>query len=498
MRIDKQILNRYLSLILIFFCLSCTQASDEPSPLKGTYSLHSNFRTFYDRLGGVSRLGPAISPLIEKGDKQYQYTTAVLMEYDRTSGQVQLSPLGYEFGFRSVTVGAGDASRPKIYPLFEKIYTEMGGEEIIGPPLADVRYNEQLGRYEQYFERAGFYILEGDVSQTVYLLSYGAWKCRQSCTYPVPENSRIDLPTIKAEPMIAFVYRYGVEFSGFALSEPYLAEDGLVEQIYENVVLAFNPEHPEQVNLRPLPQILQIPTDPFELRQSVPGYEWVSVEQDQGFLVPERFWEYLQAHGGLELSGPPQTKAHNLSEGLQRQCFVKFCIEDQIDLYGNRVVRLSKLGEEYRRQKMQTVENFGQSFELNQITLRPYESRPMVSPDHKQEIGVRVYSANQPLEGISPELILTYPDGREEKLTMPPTDAEGKTQLELPPVQAENGTLIPYRVCVQDRRKQRFCVQDSFLIWKTEELQRQNVQYLPAIFNWLEKAYQIFLPLITR
>lgn len=498
MKIDEQIVQRYLSLLLIFFCLSCTQPTEEATHLKDTYPLHSTFKTFYERLGGVSRLGPAISPLIERGDKRYQYTTAVLLEYDRNTEQVQLSPLGHEFGFRSIATDAGSTGRPKIYPLFEKIYAEMGGEEIIGPPLSEVHYNERVGRYEQYFERAGFYILEGDVSQTVYLLSYGAWKCRQSCSYPVSDNSRIDLPTVKAEPMVAFVNRHGLEFSGFALSEPYLAADGLVEQIYENLVLVFNPEHPEQVSLRPLPQILGIPTDPLDQRQSVPGYEWVSVEQEQGFLVPQRFWEYLQAHGGLDLSGPPQTKAYPLSEGRQRQCFVKFCLEDQIDLYGNRVVRLSKLGEEYRRQKMQTVETLGQAFELNQITLRSYESQPLVSPDGEQEIGVRVYSADQPLRGISPELILTYPDGREEQFIMPATDAEGKTQLTLSPIEAENGTLIPYRVCVQDHRQQRFCVRDSFLIWKAEELQRQNVQYLPAIFNWLEKAYKIFLPLITR
>jgi len=36
------------------------------------------------------------------------------------------------------------------------------------------------------------------------------------------------------------------------------------------------------------------------------------------------------------------------------------------------------------------------------------------------------------------------------------------------------------------------------LIWKAEELARQNVQYLPVIFNWLEKTYKIFLPFLSR
>ncbi len=499
----KRATIRYLSLFLILFLFSCAPKSEQSERLSGTYPLHPSFEPFYQRLGGMSRLGPAISPPIEQGGKRYQYTTAVLLEYDLKSGQVQLSPLGKELGLYSfspsqVTDSGSRVNNLRIYPLFQKTYDEMGGEEVIGQPISEVHYNNQLGRYEQYFERAGFYLLEGDVSQTVYLLSYGAWKCRQSCSFSTPENSRVDLPVTIAEPILAFIYRHGIEFSGFALSEPYIAEDGLVEQIYENVVLTFNPEHPEQVNLRPLPQLVGVPSDPMEAPYSLPDHVWVNVEQEMGFQVPNRFWDYLQAHGGLDLSGNPQTKVHNLSEGRQRQCFVKFCLEDQIDLFGERVVRLSKLGEEYRKLKSQLLGMTNKSIEASQIILRAWESQPIVPPDREQEIGVSVYAGDQPVSGISPEIIITYPGGREERLNMPTTDREGKSQLRLAPIQAENGTLIPYRVCIQDVREQKYCVRDSFLIWKAEELARPHVQYLPAIFQWLEKTYQIFLPILMR
>ncbi|GAB4481951.1 MAG: hypothetical protein Kow0088_24580 [Anaerolineales bacterium] len=467
----------------------------------GTYPLHPDFKSFYEKLGGLARLGPAISPPIERDGKRYQYTTAVLLELDIKTGKVQLSPIGYEFGFRSassdrVYLGKTDREQIGVYPLFEKLYTEMGGEQVIGFPLSDVHYNEKFRRYEQYFERAGFYLLEEDASQTVYLLSYGAWKCRQSCSFSIPENSRVDLPTIKADPIVAFVYRYGVEFSGFALSEPYLASDGMVEQIFENLVLTFNPEHPEQVDLRALPQLLGIPTDPLEEKQSLTDHEWVSVAGEKGFLVPKRFWDYLQAHGGLELSGFPQTKPRDVGGGRQQQCFVKLCLEDQIDLYGKRVVRLSKLGEAYRKQT--AGESAGKAFEISQITLRVWESQPIVSPDRQQKIGVSVYAGNQPLSGITPYLFLTNPQDGEEEYSFPPTDLEGKTELKIASIEAENGTLVPYRVCVQDHRQQRYCVRDSFLVWKTDELDRKHVLYLPAIFHWLEQSYQIFLPILSR
>ncbi len=504
MRADKQHILRYISLFLLLLFTSCARKVENRFQQNGTYPLDKRFEAFYEQLGGLARLGPAISPVIEKGDKRYQYTTAVLLEYDTKSKKVQLTPLGYEFGFSSLPKPTESTNSQqigndlKIYPLFQRTYEEMGGAEIIGPPLSEVRYNENQRRYEQYFERAGFFIIEGDVTQTVYLLSYGAWKCRESCSFPIPENSRIDLPSTKAAPMMAFIYRYGIKFSGFALSEPYLAPDGLIEQIFENVVLTFNPEHPEQVDLRPLPQLVGIPPDILQTKQDLADFVWVSVENEKGFLVPMRFWEYLQAHGGLEISGYPQTQVHNLTEGRQRQCFVKLCVEDQIDLFGDQVVRLSKLGETYRRMKAKELGEPREGFELEQITLRSWESQPIVPPDRQQEIGVSVYAGDQPLSGVAPELIITYPNGKEERVNMPPTDQDGKTQLGISPINAENGTLIPYRVCVQDIREEKFCIRDSFIIWKAEELARPHVQYLPAIFNWLAKVYQVFLPYVSR
>ncbi|MCS6908932.1 MAG: hypothetical protein RML93_13785 [Anaerolineales bacterium] len=492
-----------LSLLVFLFLAACADSSERETQPKGTYPLHPSLRSFYEQLGGRARLGPAISPPLERGEKIYQYTTAVLLEYDRQTGQAQLAPLGYELGVRARPelnggpIPPAQVERVKIFPLFAKVYAEMGGESVVGFPLSEARYNERLGRYEQYFERAGFYLLEEDPSQTVYLLAYGAWKCRQSCPYPVAEDSRIDLPSLRVEPIVAFVSRHGVEFTGFALSEPYLTEDKLVEQIFENLVIVFNPEHPEQVGLRPLPQLLGIPADPLEPPQTLPEYIWVSVEREQGFLVPKRFWEYLQAHGGLELSGPPQTRAHELSAGRQRQCFIKFCVEDQVDLYGIPVVRLSRLGEEYRKRKFKESGGAEKTWERPQITLRTWETQPLLASGQTQIIGVGVYSGAQPLSSVVPELILSYPDGKEERITLPPTDSQGKTQIALPPVEAENGTLISYRVCVQDRQNRRFCVRDSFLIWQ-EGMAIRNLLHLPVIYRGADRAYQVFLPFISR
>ncbi len=57
------------------------------------------------------------------------------------------------------------------------------------------------------------------------------------------------------------------------------------------------------------------------------------------------------------------------------------------------------------------------------------------------------------------------PDGSQKPYVMPPTGADGQTHLSLPPAQAQNGTLIPYQVCLTSNIEKRVCVKDNYLIW---------------------------------
>jgi hypothetical protein len=501
-------MNRTLYLLISLFFLvtvlvACATRNDSPTTsLDGTYPLDPVFDSLYQELGGITHFGPAISPSVKQGDMIYQYTIAALFQHDRRSGVTSLAPVGKELGFQSVpdesSAVPGDRviNGVRIFPPFVGLFEKLGGVSVVGNPLSEVRYDERLGRYEQYFENLGFYQLVNDPTQKVYLLAYGAWMCQQSCSYPIPQNSRMDIPITKAEPFVEFVSHYGIEFSGYALTEPYIAPDGLIEQVYENMVLVLNPEHPEQVNLRSVPGLIGIETEPVEKADGDEQHRFVAVDGKKGYNVPKRFMDYLEKHGGVSIAGMPITRIQNIDQRLQKQCFERLCLEDVIDLNGDQIVRPSKLGYSYRKMYSGEQAEAGKVFKGSQLTIRPWENHPIIPPDQRQEIGANIYSGNEPLQGITAELILTYPNGDEKVYEMPPTNAEGKTQMTLQPIPGENGTLVSYRICVRDLQGERFCVKDSFLLWKENEL-RAHVNYLPVIFSWFEKtSHQIFLPLI--
>ena len=89
----------------------------------------------------------------------------------------------------------------------------------------------------------------------------------------------------------------------------------------------------------------------------------------------------------------------------------------------------------------------------------------MVASGQPQEIQVLVTEQDMPLANREPLLTLTLPDGRTENHHFPPTDSRGMTSLTLPPIEAPNGTLIPYEVCLTGVYGKTFCIGENYLIW---------------------------------
>ncbi|MBP1694007.1 MAG: hypothetical protein H6Q37_1890, partial [Chloroflexi bacterium] len=50
-------------------------------------------------------------------------------------------------------------------------------------------------------------------------------------------------------------------------------------------------------------------------------------------------------------------------------------------------------------------------------------------------------------------------------LDFPPTDVNGVARLKIDPIQAKNGTVIRYQVCINGKNSEQYCVQRSFLVW---------------------------------
>lgn len=241
------------SLLLMIVLGACTDARQEDAPSvtpQGAFAVDPLFREFYDLVGGEKVMGPAISPLFSYGNRRYQYIQAGCLEYDSgapTSQRFRLASLGLDMGVQepeNVEPCPPDqlcVNGHIIFPGFVETYRRMGGARFVGKPLTDAHYNTDKLRTEQYFENLGFYWIETDPPDKIYMLAYGAWKCDTHCRYVPSLNSIIDLPSLQMPSQSQIfretVSRLGADFNGFALTDPYQASDGNIEQIYENIVL---------------------------------------------------------------------------------------------------------------------------------------------------------------------------------------------------------------------------------------------------------------------
>lgn len=473
-------------LILLLFLAGCADGKTTKLPEltpEGAKSVDPLFREFYDHLGGAEILGPAISPIFSYEDRKYQYIQAGCMEYNLqalASERYRLSPLGLELGISDSPVPAPSQSDQVyveghiIFEVFVPLYRQLGGARYVGRPLAEVKYNPEKQRFEQYFENLGFYWMEYDHPEKVSLLAYGAWKCDSKCRYQIPLSAQIQLSSISStldgKAFREVVSRLGPDFTGIALSDPFIGDQGKVEQVYENVVLVEDPHSPVQVSLQPLPEKVGIQPGRMEEDNGIEGMVFWAIENDQGYNIPQQFINYLTFHGGVEISGPPISELILEDNQIFRQCYRNLCLDYHLSnvIPVDVRIRPAPLGKTYLDLYYPTFgSGFSESQAMDEISLQVWERYQFGGSDQAQEIGVMILEGKKPLRSIEPALILLMPDGYQNSYYFPPTGEDGQTLLTLDPIKAQNGTLIPYQVCISSLTSEIFCVQDSFVIWNT-------------------------------
>lgn len=452
---------------------------------EGAYSIDPLFREFYDLLGGEKIMGVAITPMFPYGNRKYQYVESGCLEYDQTASPSQrfhLSALGLDMGISEPEVSSPERTDilyvdgHVIYSGFVPLYRKLGGARFVGKPLTEVHFNPEKNRFEQYFENLGFYWVESDPPEKVSLLAYGAWKCDSHCRYTPVLNAIVDVPSIKPAPgdqvFRDAVSKLGADLTGFALTEPFQGEHNRTEQIYTNIVMAIDPDNPGSVNLVALPEKLGIIREQTESANSTPGFVFWAVEGDQGFNVPKPFVDFIMAHGGIEVSGSPISKLNLTKDQVFRQCFINYCLDYQLNskLPENMRIRPAPLGHVYRNlhYQPQAQSNFIETQSLKAVSLQVWERYQFLSANQSEEIGASAFEGSTPLKNIEPILIVMMPDGTQKSYYFPPTGEDGKTTRKLDPINAPNGTVIPYQVCISSITKELFCVKDSFVIWYTQ------------------------------
>jgi hypothetical protein len=384
------------------------------------------------------------------------------------------------------------------------LFQQLGGVSVVGPPLNEASYNIEKDRIEQFFGNLGFYAATQGDEIRVDLLAYGAWKCDFVCRYAPPASAAIDLPGMRAPgdiveqppieeqlpveevptgmtirlPLIVQTYparaileealtRLATSFSGFALTDVYMADDGMMEQVYENVVIYADPNMPDHFALRPVPELVGISPGVPQKASEDETMTFIEVGDSLGFNVASYFMQYLRLHGGLELSGPPVTAFAPLDENVNMQCFRYYCLEEHKNTPDGMVVRPASLGYRYLEKFYadRDLAPFESAEEVREVTLQYWKRYPVVATNQPQEIDVVVMENRSPLAGIQPAIIITQPDGTSLEYKFPLTGQDGRASMILPPVDAPNSTVITYQICIPSQSNETFCVLDNYLIW---------------------------------
>ncbi len=416
-------------------------------------------------------MGPAISSAHRFDNYLIQYTENGLLVFNQDapseSQRFLLAPLGLQLNVEEPGVSPPQSTNAYfinghvIHPDFVAIYDRLGGQQVIGRPLTEARYNPEKGRTEQYFENVGFYRLDNDPQGAVKLLAYGAFVCDFDCRYQ-PQSSALPIRQGSvSEPFASSVKRLSPSFVGRAISEPYFAQDGNLELIFDNLVMYADANSPSGVSIRPMVEMLAFEPHPLVRPILDDRMLFYRYDGDWGHNIPTVFMNYLGQHGGIEIAGPPITEVFEHKQDIWRQCFTNLCLDYHTADMEEYRVRPAPLGVAFKAEYYAL--DMAKSFD--KLTEKVWEASALISSTERQVISVAVFESDQPLKNVEPTLAITYPDGREMELRMQPTGADGISQMTLKPIVAPNGTLVPYRVCVRDPDGDPFCVDDSFAIW---------------------------------
>jgi hypothetical protein len=428
------------------------------------YPVASPFEAFLVENDMQGAFGPALEPARVEGSITRQTFLAAELEHDAEAErgqQVQLTPLGTRLGLAEPPVPPGSDPEARyfsstghfLYPGFLQRYEELGGETLLGPPIAEAK--SQGGKIFQYFENVGMYREEDAPPHEVGLLALGA-AGRPELSPEVREAREIVLPpSIVFQPFGAFIEPLGGEtLFGPPLTEPYLAPDGALEQVYERAVIYSEDGEPESASLRRLGAALG-PADPPVLPADEPDAFFF---EETGHNVRWALAEFYRSHQGEVILGLPLEEA-NLSDGKMTQRYEKGVLEYHYDLPPELAFQLAPLGKQFLEAAPEAPANTGARPWHSQATREPASSSPPAAiqlktwPLHpamgrgEQQI-IYIEARNdqgEPLAGIIP-LIAIYRQGGELYPPLSATDVNGMTSLSLSPIEFQPGEIVNYEV----------------------------------------------------
>ena len=448
-----------------------------------TSLVDSRFLSFYYTLGGEVVLGLPISPLINEGEQECQYTMNVKMCV--MTGRVDaeayfLAPVVVEGELLPTsakpTVGQSTGEVVNgfvIHPEFVDLYQRLYGTMFAGQPLGNAQVNYDKGRVEQYFENI---VIAQDITTqntTPYLLPVAHAVCTHSCELPVQTQVFIPRPQENSSPFSTFLTEINGLDYGEPLTKPFINADGLQVQIFEYIAIAAHPQDLSNAWLLPLSYELGM----YQTEPSVETYGenrdvYFYPVGDKGYHVPIWFDTFIKAHGDRSVSGNPIAEITYYDE-TPRQCFENYCLDlVQDSLTGQPAVELVPLGAWYLDQELMAgriTEDIllREWVKADTIQFSIGEQYPMVNRQTSQVIYLSVLSTEtgKPLSGISSRVTLLTSNNERIELGLMKTNGQGTSWVNVPPhTHLENGTVMRYEVCLELVSGEEVCEVNAYLV----------------------------------
>jgi hypothetical protein len=483
--LKRRTLIPFSILILFSLLISSCGASSTTSSGNVTFQVNPSFREFYQTLGGQETLGPAISESFTRDSYECQYTTNVMMCLNpliSDGTRFFLYPLGNQMGFTNVTgqtsleSGSQVVNGITIYDAFLPLYNQLSGEKYVGKPITEARLNYSQKRVEQFFENMGFYSKFSDNDKKVYLLAYGVYACHSDCKYTASVDSAVSINSNPADsqPLLDGLSRMGdTSVIGQPLTQPYIAPDGMEEQVYTNAIVYASPNDLKHAALRPLAKLLNITsgTPGPQKYDSSNGVVFYATDGSNGFHVPLDFDKFIANHGGLDISGNPIMEVYQYDETTFRQCFENYCLDYHSDQPDGQRVQMSPLGTQYAGQIAVSSETtVPETFSITPqtVTLQAtvqYQQIP-ANADQKMDIQIVRNDNQQPITGVTADLTITLPDQSVYSATFPQTGLDGRASMIISAMNnLSNGQILVYQVCLNQNVGEPVCTNGSYLIW---------------------------------
>jgi hypothetical protein len=460
---------------------SSTREGGESAYTLTDQTIEPVLRTYYEELGADKYLGPVISEVIGVDGAICQYTQNALLCYDPglpDSDQYYLSPLGKRLSINdppqpipqdeSWVVIDGYA----IHPDFLRVYNDLNGAKNAGRPLTRVRIDPESQYAVQYFENIGFFKNLDKPGEPVHLLPYGAHFCGNICDgadtfYSGPEM--ISAPFDRSLALISD----DPDVFGLPLSQPYQTDDNSIMQVYENIIVSSSTANLQELRFEPLAEMLGMTASPpaAQVYGSDQKMTFFPVEGNLGYHIPIVFKSFIERNGGMEYSGSPlEDPVLIQAEGAIVQCFQNYCITYDLAKAESAAVSLVPLGKRYLETK-DTEESTTTQVPEAEYLLQVGEKKSRVSSSESQVIYFVVFNknGNEPIQGMEAVVTLTPPGDLPMDYAMPPSDGNGFSSVEIPPIpEAKNGSLINYRVCLNIPSDPPVCESDTFMIWNVD------------------------------